>query len=179
MRGAGRVIGVKFALAANLSKHGIAPHQCVDKRILAREKFAFAAQLTQQLIDADDDNSIVNALRDAVKPLCLERTEAQLSIQQLVAIIKNTPEVTQVEQLSQRCGMSIRTLQRHFKAHIGLSPKWLIRKYRMHQVLALLESQTKSLTEVAMWLGYTDQAHFIKDFKHFTGVTPAAYSHEC
>nr|WP_274602032.1 helix-turn-helix domain-containing protein [Pseudoalteromonas sp. S16_S37] len=93
-------------------------------------------------------------------------------------MIKNNPELTQVEQLSQSANMPMRTIQRYFKEQLGLSPKWLIRKYRMHQALALLDLSDKSLAEVTIWLGYSDQAHFIKDFKHFTGATPARFSHK-
>lgn len=69
-----------------------------------------------------------------------------------------------------------RQLERKFRSQIGLSPKQLSKVIRLQATLQmLLESSDKSLTEIAYEHAYYDQAHFIKDFKEFTGVTPSAF----
>jgi hypothetical protein len=66
-----------------------------------------------------------------------------------------------------------RQLERNFKKQIGLSPKQLSKVIRLQATLQLMLGETtESLTAVAYENAYYDQAHFIKDFKEFTGVTP-------
>lgn len=69
-----------------------------------------------------------------------------------------------------------RQLERNFKKQIGLSPKQLSKVIRLQATLqSLLNEKTKSLTDLAYENEYYDQAHFIKDFKEFTGVTPKEF----
>ena len=56
---------------------------------------------------------------------------------------------------------------------IGISPKQLGKVIRLQTALQLLlNRESESLTAIAYESEYYDQAHFIKDFKEFTGVTP-------
>ena len=73
-------------------------------------------------------------------------------------------------------GQSVRSLQRLFKTYVGLSPKWLIRKYRLHHALEMLESKQLSLAELATHLDYADQSHLIRDFNKFLNITPKQYA---
>ncbi|HOX81839.1 MAG TPA: helix-turn-helix domain-containing protein [Chryseolinea sp.] len=69
-----------------------------------------------------------------------------------------------------------RQLERRFLKQIGLSPKQLGKVIRMQTALKLLLNQkTESLTEIAYESEYYDQAHFIKDFKEFTGTNPGEF----
>ncbi len=66
-----------------------------------------------------------------------------------------------------------RQLERKFKQQIGISPKQLGKIIRLQAALKLLLNQeTKKLTNIAYQCEYYDQAHFTKDFKEFTGITP-------
>lgn len=69
-----------------------------------------------------------------------------------------------------------RQLERKFIKHIGISPKQLGKVLRLQSALKMLLNQgSESLTEIAYESDYYDQAHFIKDFKEFTGITPKAF----
>jgi AraC-like DNA-binding protein len=60
---------------------------------------------------------------------------------------------------------------------VGVGPKWVINRYRLHEVVERLqESADISFTELAIDLKYFDQAHFIRDFRRFVGCPPAAYT---
>ena len=89
--------------------------------------------------------------------------------------IKHNEDINTVEQLASGFHCSVRTLQRSFQQYVGLSPKWLIRKYRLHQALTLLEDNEVTTTDLAARLEYTDQSHFIRDFKDMLGLTPHNY----
>ncbi len=69
-----------------------------------------------------------------------------------------------------------RQLERLFGKQVGISPKKLGRVIRLQSILRLLlHDEPGSLTEIAYQGAYFDQAHFIKDFKEFTGTTPGDF----
>ena len=72
-----------------------------------------------------------------------------------------------------------RSLQRTFNKYVGVSPKWVIRRYRLQEAAeALACGHAESMRDLALRLGYFDQAHFIRDFKAVVGKTPHAYARE-
>ncbi|MFL6141906.1 MAG: DUF6597 domain-containing transcriptional factor [Labedaea sp.] len=89
--------------------------------------------------------------------------------------------VTRVSDVSTRFGIPPRTLQRLFERYVGVSPKWVLRRYRVHEAAARLAAggPTATWAEVAAELGYFDQSHFIRDFTMAVGLTPAAYADAC
>jgi AraC-like DNA-binding protein len=75
--------------------------------------------------------------------------------------------------LAADAGLSLRHLARKFQEHIGLSPKEYLRVSRFIRSLDHLKRYpAQSLTEIAYESGYYDQAHFIRDYKDYTGYTP-------
>jgi AraC-like DNA-binding protein len=91
------------------------------------------------------------------------------------AIRKMKGEIRMVE-LPEYAFISQRQLQREFKDKIGLSPKKYHRLSRLGEVHRLLAAGGKpDLTEVSYRCGYSDQAHFIRDFHQFTGAQPSRF----
>lgn len=81
-----------------------------------------------------------------------------------------------VDLLAEQLQASRRQLERHFATAIGLSPKQLSKIIRLQVTLRMMQQkQFPSLTVLAHAGGYFDQAHFIKDFKEFTGVSPKQF----
>ena len=73
--------------------------------------------------------------------------------------------------------MSLRALQRLFNDAVGVGPKWVINRYRMHEAVARVQAgQPVSWAALAQDLGYFDQAHFIADFRKLVGRTPGDYA---
>jgi AraC-like DNA-binding protein len=82
-----------------------------------------------------------------------------------------------VSELAEYCNISARQLQRQFQDVIGVSPKTLARTIRFEEIRSrLMFSPETSLTDLAYEFGYTDQAHFIRDFKEFAGKTPGEFA---
>jgi AraC-like DNA-binding protein len=74
-------------------------------------------------------------------------------------------------------GLSVRTLQRLFRTHVGVSPKWVLQRYRLHEAAERIAAgEATDLAALALDLGYFDQAHFGNDFRRYVGVPPAAYA---
>ncbi|HMF12979.1 MAG TPA: helix-turn-helix domain-containing protein, partial [Gemmataceae bacterium] len=77
------------------------------------------------------------------------------------------------------CEVSVRQLERGFRHVIGTSPKVFARTVRFQEAQQrLLFDPDADLTSLAYECGYFDQAHFIKDFKAFTGQTPSEYAQQ-
>ena len=71
--------------------------------------------------------------------------------------------------------MSLRSLQRLFSCYVGVSPKWVIMRYRIHDAVEQIAAgQPSDWSRLAQDLRYCDQTHFIKDFKALVGKSPAA-----
>ena len=86
-------------------------------------------------------------------------------------------EITKVDDIVSRFNLNKRTVQRLFKQYVGVSPKWVINRYRLHEVAERLAGgEVVDWPEIVLELGYSDQAHFIKDFKTIVGRTPAEYA---
>lgn len=101
---------------------------------------------------------------------------AELRAADAVARIATDPSITHVQQLSTATGMSVRTLQRLFVHHVGVGPKWAIRVFRLNEAASRIRSQSvPDYAALATELGYSDQAHFTRDFKAAVGVPPATY----
>ena len=81
-----------------------------------------------------------------------------------------------IDLLASLVGLSSRQLERRFKELVGLSPKQLCRILRFKNVFKhLATSPTHCWVSTALDCGYFDQSHMIRDFKHYTGTSPAAY----
>jgi AraC-like DNA-binding protein len=85
--------------------------------------------------------------------------------------------ITRVGAIADRIGVSRRTLQRLFSQYVGVSPKWVIQRYRLLEAAdQLAHNANIDLPSLAQTLGYFDQAHFINDFRATIGSTPAEYA---
>jgi AraC-like DNA-binding protein len=83
--------------------------------------------------------------------------------------------VTMTE-LSEAAGVGERQLENLFKKFVGLSPKFFARIIRFNYIFRLAESHGDNWTRLAYEAAYYDQSHFIRNFKKFTGESPAAYA---
>ncbi len=75
--------------------------------------------------------------------------------------------------------LSERQFERRFTQTVGLSPHVYIRVKRFHEAIRLIKTgQFERLTDVAYALNFSDQSHFIRDIKAFSGMTPTSLSHK-
>jgi AraC-like DNA-binding protein len=101
-------------------------------------------------------------------------------VQRIVAALLHDRTVARVDDVTERFAITPRTLQRLFQRYVGVSPKWVLRRYRLHEAAAVLaREQHRPWAEVAAELGYFDQSHFIRDFTAAIGMTPGAYAQAC
>jgi len=95
---------------------------------------------------------------------------------QLVEQILQDREIKTVDDLVNRTSIGKRSLQRLFSDYVGVSPKWVIRRYRVHELIERFHpGEEPDWPQLALELGYFDQAHLINDFRSITGYSPTEY----
>ncbi|MDO5701705.1 MAG: AraC family transcriptional regulator, partial [Bowdeniella nasicola] len=114
-------------------------------------------------------------IESSLRPL-LPVDEEGLLINAIVATVEDSPDILRVGQLCERFDMPERTLQRLTRRRLGLSPKWLIRRRRLHEAAGRLRDPGNELATLAIELGYSDQAHLTRDFRAATGMTPGGFA---
>ncbi|WP_037354749.1 helix-turn-helix domain-containing protein [Amycolatopsis orientalis] len=149
-----------------------------DRSVAVAEIFGPAAARAEKSIrnartDAEMITAIDNLLIACRRPIPPETRAAAEAVETIAA----DPGITRVAELAAALGLSIRAVQRLFAEHVGTTPKWAIRIYRLNEAARLLAAPIQpDYAELAARLGYSDQSHFIRDFRAVTGAPPAEYA---
>ncbi|NTZ16755.1 AraC family transcriptional regulator [Paenibacillus sp. JMULE4] len=94
-------------------------------------------------------------------------------VNDIVSAIREDRTLIKVEDAVRQTGLHKRTLQRLFDRYVGVSPKWVIRRYRLHDAAERMEQgDPPDWLELSSELGYYDQSHFIRVFKSIVGTSP-------
>lgn len=90
--------------------------------------------------------------------------------------ILQMPNQISIERLSEGIGFSQKHFIKIFKENVGMTPKSFLKIIRFQKAIQEIEqSRSTNWTSVAFESGYYDQAHFINDFKNFSGFTPTEF----
>lgn len=179
LRGEGRVVGVKF-LPGGLCAFVSEPmDRYTGRRWPAVKVLGRAARgLPQALAPLATSEAVEHlcALLRALEP----KPDAQaLRAGEIVRAISQDHTITRVAQVCDAYHLAPLALQRLFRRKIGVSPKWVVQRYRLHEALERIHAQgplePQPWASLAADLGFTDQAHFGRTFKSFVGVTPGQY----
>ena len=114
---------------------------------------------------------------EIVEAFLLEKLSEKSTIDHIVKKTVETLMATKgkkgINSIVEKEELNRRQLERKFSSQVGVSPKQLGKVIRLQAALKmLLEQSNETLTSIAYESEYYDQAHFIKDFKEFTGTTP-------
>ncbi len=108
-----------------------------------------------------------------LKRLCPTPAQDMKLIRQGVGIVKNFKGQIKATELAQKLCTTPKTLERKFALYVGNTPKQFIKIIRFHEAITTITSiKPGQLTQHALENGYYDQAHFIRDFKAYSGYTP-------
>jgi AraC-like DNA-binding protein len=141
---------------------------------LGTDEVVLLRQVTAEPDEAARVALLAAALEQAVDP---ERREPALSVAEVARLAESDRTVRRLGDLCERSGLGQRTLQRMFLQYAGVSPTWVIRRYRLLEAAETVrEGKPVSWAEIAAALGYADQAHLTRDFRAAIGQTPAAYA---
>ena len=131
------------------------------------------------LVKADSYQKAVEEIEDFLIGLRLNILLNPKQVRTAAKILYHTRGQFRVAELADYCHLSVRQLQRQFDETTGVSPKALARAIRFESIRErLMFDPNANLTDLAYEFGYTDQAHFIKDFKALTDKTPGEFALE-
>jgi AraC-like DNA-binding protein len=174
LKGRGELIGVKFRIGGfnSFTSHPV--------RYFTDSQFDVNTILGHPAWEALSEMATLAAKRSAIESILLSyspvRDAKAREAEQIVAYIRENEDAVNVAIVANVFDLRIRTLQRLFDQYVGVNPKWVIRVFRLQSVKAELEAYSpRALADLAQRLSYTDQAHMIRDFKAFTGLTPTQY----
>jgi AraC-like DNA-binding protein len=141
---------------------------------LGTDEAALLRQVTAEPDEAARVALLAAALEQAADPA---RSEPARSVAEVARLAESDRTVRRLGDLCERSGLGQRTLQRMFLQYAGVSPTWVIRRYRLLEAAETVrEGKPVSWAEIAAALGYADQAHLTRDFRAAIGQTPAAYA---
>lgn len=184
LEGRGRVCGVKFRPGAF---RPFAPDRPVSewtgRRVPADEALAApvhgpsASATARAVLGPADEDAWVAALDTYLLPL-VPPPDAQAELAtELAELVRTDRSLLRVDALARAGDMSVRSLQRLFSAYVGVGPKWVILRHRIHEALQRAGVDPEpDWAALAADLGYSDQAHLVRDFTATVGVPPAAFA---
>ncbi|MEW2218198.1 helix-turn-helix domain-containing protein [Streptomyces sp. NPDC006990] len=134
------------------------------------------AALPARVLAPDREGARVAALDAFLLSLRPAADPAAEEAMALVHRVRTDRSVLRVEHLAAAGGRSVRSLQRLFATYVGVTPKWTILRYRVHEAMERADGPGTDWARLAAELGYSDQSHLIRDFTAAVGVSPAAYA---
>lgn len=175
--------GVTGIIAARFVPGGLEPFislpvsEMQDKAVPLEKLFGETAGAWEKAVLEASDTAMRIQL---IEEFLLHRLSDPKVIDQItkscVQTILDTRGQVAVAVMAQDLNTNRRHIERKFMAQVGMSPKQLARAIRLQSAIKLLgQKQFTSLTSLAYETGYYDQAHFIHDFKDFTGISPKSF----
>ena len=178
LTGQGKVLGVRFrpgcfrpfspAPVSRLNDT-VVPAACLLGRGVASANEAVMAA------DADAEMSSVAA--GLLRELRPRRDPVAEQVAAMVERITADLGLRRVGDLTAAFGLTERKLQRLFSEYVGVSPKWVMRRARLHEAaLRASSGEAVDWATLARDLGYADQSHLTRDFTATIGTPPARYT---
>lgn len=156
------------------------PYQSINNMtVTLNNEWRGLADKIEPKIRRDDFVSAITDVEDFLIGKLLTASFDLKQIQIAAQLLYREKGQFRISELAEYCNLSERQLQRQFQSAVGVSPKTLARTIRFEEIRnRLMFNPDASLTDMAYEFGYTDQAHFIRDFKEFTGKTPGEFAVE-
>jgi AraC-like DNA-binding protein len=181
LAGRGKALGVRFRPGGFRPFYSQSILTMNDRVVPAARIFGQAAEDACTVVmaaGADDDAMIAAAigLLRGCEPVADPVVEL---VAGLVGRITEDLRLRRVAQLAEVSGLTERRLQRLFADYVGVSPKWVMRRARLHEAALRVEADGPASVNWAVLaadLGYADQAHLARDFTATLGVSPSRYA---
>lgn len=180
-----RSVGWRHVIGASLAPEGVEPLLGIPARVIGE-----SVALLHDIIGNDAglleervlEGSAEGALRRLADVLWERRRAApppDVTVGRAAALVRGAAGRKRMDTLTSDLDVSPRSLERKFLTHVGMSPKLFSRLVRFDRVIRDLGRRgPMPWTQFALAHGYSDQAHFINEFREFAGVTPEEFERE-
>jgi len=178
LAGQGRVFGIKFKPGAFYPFIRAPVSAFTDRALDLHTAFGpDGVTVPGAILALTDKGEMVASAETFLRARRPERDALVEVITTIIERISTERAITTVDGLVGRLDLTKRTVQRLFGRYVGVGPKWVIRRYRLHEAAERVATGgVVDWAALAVDLGYVDQAHFIKDFKALVGKPPADYA---
>lgn len=177
LEGQDQVFGIKFKAGGFYSFYRQPVAKLGNQSMDVTACFGDASEhLAQQILTATNVETMC-AVADAFLLHYLPPVDTNVArVSGLLTKIEQERDIIAVEDVLAISGLDKRGLQRLFQKYVGIGPKWVIQRYRLHEAIAQVQAGKElSWTALALELGYFDQAHFVRDFRQLVGMAPGEY----
>lgn len=135
-----------------------------------------AKTLEQQIIEAPTTSARINIIEDFLLRRLTDPSIIDHIVRSTIDLLSQRKGSVSISTILKDNPSKRRNLERKFSKQVGISPKQLGKIIRLQAALKMMLNEGgANLTQIAYESEYYDQAHFIKDFKEFTGVNPKEY----
>lgn len=177
LRGAGETFGIRFRAGGFGAYTGLDVGSFRDASVALTEVLPDAAGLTERVLAAHSNHQRRTIVEEFFGARSAPDDPTYRLVLHIVEAMEHDQELTRVDQVTDRFGVPIRTLQRMFRRYVGAGPKWVLRRYRLQDGADLLaRGRIEDLAALAAELGYFDQAHFSREFTAEVGMAPLEYA---
>jgi AraC-like DNA-binding protein len=167
IRGAGAVVGARFHPGGFTARYGRSAGTLTGRVERADELLPDPPYDVEKCVEAMESALYTDAPIDGSYQL----------LRKLVERIREDDRLHRVAQVMELSPWSSRTTQRVFRRYVGVPVKWVLCRYRLQQAALEIESRPAiDFADLAVRLGWYDQAHFINDFRSMLGCTPSEYA---
>lgn len=145
----------------------------VDASLVIGEEIT---DLREKLIEASTVSRKIELLENWLYTRILDQTVPASVIQYAVDRTLLNPTTMSIREIKDKIGYSHKHFIQLFNKYVGLSPKQYQRIVRFNKTLeSINQGKSVNWAQLSLDCGYFDQAHFIKEFKSFSGLNPKAY----
>ena len=177
LEGQSQVFGIKFKPGGFRPFLKFATSKLADRVVAAESILGKDVNALEGiLLSSGEENEKVEAANAFFRARMPKPDAVIEGVGRIVERILEERDIKTVDDLVDRTGIGKRSLQRMFNEYVGVSPKWVIRRYRLHELVERFNSNDEPRwADLALELGYFDQAHLINDFRSITGYSPTEY----
>jgi AraC-like DNA-binding protein len=178
LAGAGFVMGLKFHPGGFFPFVRRSVAEFTDRRVpLVRVLPAADSEQLARLAAAAEDRRLLDTLESLLRDVSPAADQRTQEVRAIVDRIAADGAILTVEKAAAECALTPRALQRLCRTYVGVGPKWLIRRFRLQEAAARVETgEAQNWADLSSRLGYFDQAHFVNEFTALVGQSPAAYA---
>ncbi len=170
------MFAIKFQPTALSLLFGIKMNTIADTVIPVNTKhYKFLQSLIDIAISPYSFEEKIRKVENWFKKFLSKKPIAISHYEKAIATILNQNGQMHLEEFNEQNALSNRGLERYFKKHVGLTPKFFIRIVRFSYIFKLVQNTEFNWSDIAYLAGFYDQSHFIKNFKEFTGENPSNY----
>ncbi len=173
----GWVVGIKFRPGGFYPFLQAPVSRLTGSSISLEEVFGIeSGPLEKEVLSLPDDIQKVNRVDAFLAEHLPDRDPNVGLVSDIVSAIRDDRSVVKVEDAVRVTGINKRMMQRLFERYVGVSPKSVIKRCRLHEAAERIDQgEVRDWLDLSVELGYYDHSHFIRDFRSVVGQSPEEY----